>query len=153
MLIGSFCLSTSICSFHRCYLCLPRLHENHLFVRPKTSWARQLDRRQPHNYFTHREEIVCMLPHKQRFLLIPSACLWRSLFRRFISSSYHGLRVFSFINWQRFGPQESSRNSYEDWVRKQEIVPSKVIRIPESKKVLLVVSGIPGLGIRNPAKV
>ena len=60
---------------------------------------------------------------------------------------------FFFINWQRFGPQESSRNSYEDWVRKQEIVPSKVIRIPESKKVLLVVSGIPGLEIRNPAKV
>ena len=23
--------STSICSFHHCYLCLPRLHENHLF--------------------------------------------------------------------------------------------------------------------------
>jgi len=30
-LISSFCLSTSICSFHHCYLCLPRLHENHLF--------------------------------------------------------------------------------------------------------------------------
>ena len=29
-LISSFCLSTSICSFHQCYLCLPRLHENHL---------------------------------------------------------------------------------------------------------------------------
>ena len=29
-LIGSFCLSTSICSLHLCYLCLPRLHENHL---------------------------------------------------------------------------------------------------------------------------
>ena len=29
-LISSFCLSTSICSFHHCYLCLPRLHENHL---------------------------------------------------------------------------------------------------------------------------
>ena len=28
-LISSFCLSTSICSFHQCYLCLPRLHENH----------------------------------------------------------------------------------------------------------------------------
>ena len=81
LLISSFCLSTSICSFHHCYLCLPRLHENHLFVRPKTSWTRQLDRRQPYNYFTHREEIVCMLPHKQRFLLIPRACLWRSLFR------------------------------------------------------------------------
>ena len=27
-LISSFCLSTSICSFHHCYLCLPRLHEN-----------------------------------------------------------------------------------------------------------------------------
>ena len=26
-LISSFCLSTSICSFHHCYLCLPRLHE------------------------------------------------------------------------------------------------------------------------------
>ena len=31
LLISSFCLSTSICSFHHCYLCLPRLHENHLF--------------------------------------------------------------------------------------------------------------------------
>ena len=31
-LISSFCLSTSICSFHHCYLCLPRLHENHLFT-------------------------------------------------------------------------------------------------------------------------
>ena len=30
-LISSLCLSTSICSFHHCYLCLPRLHENHLF--------------------------------------------------------------------------------------------------------------------------
>jgi len=30
-LTSSLCLSTSICSFHRCYLCLPRLHENHLF--------------------------------------------------------------------------------------------------------------------------
>ena len=29
-LITSLCLSTSICSFHHCYLCLPRLHENHL---------------------------------------------------------------------------------------------------------------------------
>ena len=27
----SFCLSTSVCSFHHCYLCLPRLHENHLW--------------------------------------------------------------------------------------------------------------------------
>ena len=31
LLISSFCLSTSICSFHHCYLCLPRLHENHLY--------------------------------------------------------------------------------------------------------------------------
>ena len=30
LLITSLCLSTSICSFHHCYLCLPRLHENHL---------------------------------------------------------------------------------------------------------------------------
>ena len=29
-LISSLCLSTSICSFHHCYLCLPKLHENHL---------------------------------------------------------------------------------------------------------------------------
>ena len=29
-LISSLYLSTSICSFHHCYLCLPRLHENHL---------------------------------------------------------------------------------------------------------------------------
>jgi len=29
-LTSSLCLSTSICSFHYCYLCLPRLHENHL---------------------------------------------------------------------------------------------------------------------------
>ena len=28
-LISSFCLSTSICLFHHCYLCLPRLNENH----------------------------------------------------------------------------------------------------------------------------
>ena len=27
---SSFCLSTSFCPFHHCYLCLPRLHENHL---------------------------------------------------------------------------------------------------------------------------
>ena len=37
-LISSFCLSTSICSFQHCYLCLPRLHENHLYhSRPSTS--------------------------------------------------------------------------------------------------------------------
>ena len=30
-LISSFCLSTSICSFQHCYLCLPRLHKNHLW--------------------------------------------------------------------------------------------------------------------------
>ena len=30
-LIGSFCLSTSICSFHHCYWCLLRLDENHLY--------------------------------------------------------------------------------------------------------------------------
>ena len=30
-LISSLCLSASICSFHHCYLCLPRLHENHLY--------------------------------------------------------------------------------------------------------------------------
>ena len=29
-LISSLCLSTSISSFHHRYLCLPRLHENHL---------------------------------------------------------------------------------------------------------------------------
>ena len=29
-LISSLCLSTSICSFHHCCLCLPRLRENHL---------------------------------------------------------------------------------------------------------------------------
>ena len=29
-LISSLCLSTNICSFHHRYLCLPRLHENHL---------------------------------------------------------------------------------------------------------------------------
>ena len=29
-LISWLCLSTSICSFHHGYLCLPRLHENHL---------------------------------------------------------------------------------------------------------------------------
>ena len=32
-LISSLCLSTSICSFHHCYLCLPRLLENHLLAR------------------------------------------------------------------------------------------------------------------------
>ena len=31
-LISSLCLSTSICSFHRGYLCLPRLHENHFLA-------------------------------------------------------------------------------------------------------------------------
>ena len=31
-LISSFCLSTSICTFHHCSLCLPRLHENHLLL-------------------------------------------------------------------------------------------------------------------------
>ena len=30
-LISSICLSASIFSFHHCYLCLPRLHENHLY--------------------------------------------------------------------------------------------------------------------------
>ena len=33
------------------------------------------------------------------------------------------------------------------------IVPSKRIRIPESKKILLLESGIPGFGIRNIAQV
>ena len=32
-LISSLCLSTAICSFHHCYLCLPRLLENHLYKR------------------------------------------------------------------------------------------------------------------------
>ena len=31
-LFSSLCLSTGICSFHHCYLCLPRIHENHLFA-------------------------------------------------------------------------------------------------------------------------
>ena len=31
-LISWLCLSTSICSFHHCYLCLPRLYENHLLL-------------------------------------------------------------------------------------------------------------------------
>ena len=31
-LISALCLSTSICSFHHCYLRLPRLHENHLCI-------------------------------------------------------------------------------------------------------------------------
>ena len=31
-LISSLCLSTSICSFHHCHLCPPRLLENHLFM-------------------------------------------------------------------------------------------------------------------------
>ena len=29
-LLSSLCLSTSICPFHHCYLCLLRLHEKHL---------------------------------------------------------------------------------------------------------------------------
>ena len=33
-LISAFCFSTRICSFHYCYLCLPRLHENHLLWYP-----------------------------------------------------------------------------------------------------------------------
>jgi len=33
-LISSLCLSTSICSFHHCYLCLPRLHENPPLIVP-----------------------------------------------------------------------------------------------------------------------
>ena len=37
-LISSLCLSTSICSFHHCYLCLPRLHENHLYDRNNKVW-------------------------------------------------------------------------------------------------------------------
>ena len=32
LLISSLCFSTSIFSFHHCYLCLPRLHENYLFA-------------------------------------------------------------------------------------------------------------------------
>ena len=36
-LISSFCLSTSICSFHHCYWCVPRLHENHLFRIPDST--------------------------------------------------------------------------------------------------------------------
>ena len=39
-LISSFCLSTSICSFHHCYLCLPRLHENLLSRLIKWRFAR-----------------------------------------------------------------------------------------------------------------
>ena len=31
-LFSSLCLSNSICSFYHCYLCLPRLHENHLLT-------------------------------------------------------------------------------------------------------------------------
>ena len=42
LLISSFCLSTSICSFHHCYLCLPRLHENHLYGKSKAIHWRNL---------------------------------------------------------------------------------------------------------------
>ena len=38
-LISSLCLSTSICSFHHCYLCLPRMHENHLLVTNLVTFA------------------------------------------------------------------------------------------------------------------
>ena len=40
-LISSLCLSTSICSFHHGYLCLPRLRENHLLVKETdiSAWA------------------------------------------------------------------------------------------------------------------
>ena len=41
-LISSFCLSTSICSFHHCYLCLLRLDENNSTV--KTLQAISLSR-------------------------------------------------------------------------------------------------------------
>ena len=30
--IAAVLVSTSICSFHHCYSCLPRLQENHLYV-------------------------------------------------------------------------------------------------------------------------
>ena len=30
-LFSSLCLSTCICLFHHCYLCLPRFHENHVY--------------------------------------------------------------------------------------------------------------------------
>ena len=40
-LISSLCLSTSICSFHHCYLCLPRLRENHLLFSPFSSFVSQ----------------------------------------------------------------------------------------------------------------
>ena len=120
-------------------------------MRPKTSWTRQLDRRQPHNYFTPREESVCLLPHKTTF----SSNSQGVPLEEFIQTVYILLvarpRGSSFMNWQRFGPQEGSWNSFEDWVRKQEIAPSKKIRIPESKKALLVESGIPlTFEIRNP---
>ena len=37
-LISWLCLSTSICSFHLCYLCLLRLHENHLYCTVSSSF-------------------------------------------------------------------------------------------------------------------
>ena len=56
-LISSFCLSTSICSFHHCYLCLPRFHENHLwqpkcnsrFIWKEIAWPHGLLERKNNN--------------------------------------------------------------------------------------------------------
>ena len=42
LIYSSLCLSTSICSFHHCYLCLPRLHENHLFIISRWAFGSEL---------------------------------------------------------------------------------------------------------------
>ena len=51
-LISSFCLSTSICSFRHCYLCLWRLHENHLSITKIFCWNEAI------NFYSHQKKTV-----------------------------------------------------------------------------------------------
>ena len=48
--ISSLCLSTSICSFHHCYLCLRRLHENHLSITKIFCWNEAI------NFYSHQKK-------------------------------------------------------------------------------------------------
>ena len=49
-LISSLCLSTSICSCHHCYLCLRRLHENHLSIAKIFCWNEAI------NFYSHQKK-------------------------------------------------------------------------------------------------
>ena len=77
-LISSLCLSTSICSFHHCYLCLLRLHENHLYLYSRCSKVCQ---RLP-GMWRSTFEICAVQPHSVTEIMSTSPLLFVNRRRR-----------------------------------------------------------------------